>query len=197
MQEETFRFSPLPTACVFSKRTKNQLSSDNIGRPWSHDTSLSKLKKEQLLPIQNIRKHRFLLYEVVVDGGDGWLRPWQSGELTTLFIRSPPSSPPVHSLRSPLMPRAQQRRGKRKKTTLTRVQPVKGPFKVYQTVPSPSSGAVGLARLVVTLRQVDDGWKQAERNLFRSPCKHRFTSPTEITIGVFLFSLRSESGGRS
>lgn len=57
----------------------------------------------------------------------GWLRPWQSGELTTLFIRS-------------LVPRAQQRRGKRKKATLTGVQPVKGPFKVYQTVPSPSSG---------------------------------------------------------
>lgn len=68
---------------------------------------------------------------------DGWLRPWQSGEPTTLFIRSPSSS---SSSPSHLMPRAQQRRGKRKKTTLTRVQPVKGPFKVYQTVPSPSSG---------------------------------------------------------
>lgn len=115
-------------------------------------------------------------------------RPYSSG--------LPPLSPPL----LPLMPRAQQRRGKRKKTTLTRVQPVKGPFKVYQTVPSPSclaAGlAVGLARSVVTLRQVDDGWKQAERNLFRSPCKHRFTSPTEITIGVFLFSLRSD-GSRS
>ena len=112
----------------------------------------------------------------------------------------PYSSGPPLLLLPPNAAGATAGRGKRKKTTLTRVQPVKGPFKVYQTVPSPSSGGrvgcVGLARSVVTLRQVDDGWKQAERNLFRSPCKHRFTWPTEITIGVFLFSLRSD-GSRS
>lgn len=110
------------------------------------------------------------------------------------------SGPPLLLLLPPNAAGATAGRGKRKKTTLTRVQPVKGPFKVYQTVPSPSSGGrvgcVGLARSVVTLRQVDDGWKQVERNLFRSPCKHRFTWPTEITIGVFLFSLRSD-GSRS
>ena len=108
----------------------------------------------------------------------------------------------------PLCRGAQQRRGKRKKATLTGVQPVKGPFKVYQTVPSPSSGQpagwlagwlVGwLAWLVVTLRQVDDGWKQPERNLFRSPCKHRFTSATEITsVACFFFSSSIATTGRS
>lgn len=54
-----------------------------------------------------------------------------------------------------------------------------------------------LAWLVVTLRQVDDGWKQPERNLFRSPCKHRFTSGTEITSGVFLFFFFDHHHGRS